>query len=122
MRRAWFCTTSSSQLLWCSTNTQTRLLLIALDGNVSRIHVPGKSKIHKKAHQKLADYIVYDVWIFVELLVVYFLFTETANLSLEQTAALLDGIDIKDAIVIGAKANTAVTTIVDVNREKQFDD
>jgi hypothetical protein len=23
---------------------------------------------------------------------------------------------------IGAKANTAVTTIVDVNREKQFDD
>lgn len=74
-----------------------------------------------KAHQ-LADYIVYDVWIFVELIVVYFLFAETASLSLEQTAALLDGIDINDAIVVGAAEKAAKMTLVDVNMEKQFED
>jgi hypothetical protein len=55
------------------------------------------------------------------LIVVFFLFTETANLSLEQTAALLDGIEIKDAIMIGVVENTAEMTLVNVNREKQFE-
>lgn len=56
------------------------------------------------------------------MIVVYFLFTETANLSLEQTAALLDGIDINDAIVVEATEKAAEMTLVNVNREKQFRD
>lgn len=36
-------------------------------------------------------YIAYDVWLLLELVVVYFLFVETGNLSLEETAAVLDG-------------------------------
>lgn len=47
----------------------------------------------------MIDYIVYDVWLFVELLVVYFMFVETGNNSLEQTAALLDGEEAKDKLV-----------------------
>lgn len=39
----------------------------------------------------VADYVTYDVWLFVELVVVYFLFVETGGKSLEETAALLDG-------------------------------
>ncbi|KAF4628325.1 hypothetical protein G7Y89_g9828 [Cudoniella acicularis] len=46
-------------------------------------------------------YIVYDVWITVELVVVYFLFIETGNMSLEQTAAILDGTDIQEKFVEG---------------------
>lgn len=38
-------------------------------------------------------YIMYDVWLAFELLVVYFLFVETGSLSLEETAAVLDGED-----------------------------
>lgn len=50
-----------------------------------------------------ADYVVYDVWIFVELMVVYFLFVETGNLSLEQTGAVLDGVDIQAVLTEGVK-------------------
>jgi hypothetical protein len=44
---------------------------------------------------------VYDVWIFIELVIVYLLFPETGNMSLEQTALYLDGIDAANAIVKG---------------------
>lgn len=36
-------------------------------------------------------YITYDVWLAFEVVVVYFLFVETGKLSLEETAAVLDG-------------------------------
>lgn len=36
-------------------------------------------------------YIVYDVWILFELIVVYFFFKETQGMSLEATAAIFDG-------------------------------
>lgn len=36
-------------------------------------------------------YIMYDVWLAFELVVIYFLFVETGSLSLEETAAVLDG-------------------------------
>ncbi|KAI1331458.1 general substrate transporter [Xylariaceae sp. FL0255] len=36
-------------------------------------------------------YITYDVWLAVETVIVYFLFVETGKLSLEETAAVLDG-------------------------------
>lgn len=47
----------------------------------------------------LLDYIVYDIWIAFELAVVYFLFVETGNLSLKQTAAVLDGEPIQEKMV-----------------------
>ena len=43
-------------------------------------------------------YIVYDVWIFVELLVVYFLFIETSGSSLEEMAAIIDEEEVRDTI------------------------
>lgn len=45
-------------------------------------------------------YIMYDVWLAFELVVVYFLFVETSNLSLEETAAVLD--NNADALISGA--------------------
>jgi len=48
---------------------------------------------------EIIDYIVYDVWIAVELAVVYFLFVETGNMSLEQTAAILDGTPVQEKFI-----------------------
>ncbi|KAH7093644.1 general substrate transporter [Paraphoma chrysanthemicola] len=44
-------------------------------------------------------YIVYDVWLFVELIVVYYLFVETSGSSLEEMAALIDGEEVRDDII-----------------------
>ncbi|KAH8660160.1 putative sugar transporter [Xylariales sp. PMI_506] len=43
-------------------------------------------------------YITYDVWLAFEAVVVWFLFIETGNLSLEETAAILDGEEVKNEI------------------------
>ncbi|CZT49535.1 related to hexose transporter protein [Rhynchosporium secalis] len=51
-------------------------------------------------------YIVYDVWLFVELLVVYFLFVETSGSSLEETAAILDGTEIQERFLEGVARAT----------------
>lgn len=48
---------------------------------------------------KVSDYIVYDVWLFVELIVVYYLFVETSGSSLEEMAALIDGEEVRDDII-----------------------
>lgn len=48
---------------------------------------------------ELKDYIVYDVWLAVELLVVYFLFVETSGSSLEEMAAIIDGTEVRDEII-----------------------
>lgn len=66
-------------------------------------------------------YVVYDVWIFVELLVVYFLFPETGNMSLEQTAAVLDGIDVKDGLAEDVKMKVSAATVVDHIGGKAFE-
>lgn len=88
--------------------------LIALDGNVSR---PSPTKrIDRGAHRSL-DYIVYDVWIFVELVTVYLLFPETGNMSLEQTAVCLDGINVKNALVKEVQEEVGKTP-TDTVREK----
>ena len=42
-------------------------------------------------NSKWKFYITYDIWLAFELVVVYFLFVETGNLSLEETAMILDG-------------------------------
>lgn len=43
-------------------------------------------------------YITYDVWLVVELVVVYFLFVETGKLSLEETAAIIDGVEMQNKL------------------------
>ncbi|KAH6977362.1 putative sugar transporter [Ilyonectria sp. MPI-CAGE-AT-0026] len=43
-------------------------------------------------------YITYDVWLVFEMIVIYFLFVETGNLSLEETAAVLDGDEYQDKL------------------------
>lgn len=43
-------------------------------------------------------YITYDVWLLVELVVVYFLFVETGKLSLEETAAVIDGEEMQNKL------------------------
>lgn len=59
-------------------------------------------------------YVVYDVWIAVELVIVYFLFVETGNMSLEQTAAILDGTQVQDKLV------EEVARAVDENHNKEI--
>jgi hypothetical protein len=54
----------------------------------------------------LPDYIVYDVWLFVELAVVYFLFVETRGASLEETAAILDGVAVQEQLIEGVARAT----------------
>jgi len=51
-------------------------------------------------------YIVYDVWLLVELLVVYFLFVETSGSSLEEMAALIDGEEARENIIEGVARAT----------------
>ena len=53
-----------------------------------------------------ADYIVYDVWLLVELIVVYLLFVETSGSSLEEMAAIIDGEEVR-ATIIEAVAKVA---------------
>lgn len=51
-------------------------------------------------------YIVYDVWLFIELIVVYFLFVETSGSSLEEMAAIIDGEDAREQIIEGVARAT----------------
>lgn len=70
---------------------------------------PTSQVVHRLTN---ADYIVYDVWIFIELLVVYFLFVETSGSSLEEMAAIIDGEEVRDTI-IEAVARVTDNKIVD---------
>ncbi|KAI1845839.1 hypothetical protein JX265_011265 [Neoarthrinium moseri] len=54
-------------------------------------------------------YITYDVWLLVELAVVYFLFVETGKMSLEETAAVLDGAEMEDKLAEEVIRNTEKT-------------
>lgn len=68
-------------------------------GNVSKLLARDFFWIVDADPSFCADYIVYDVWLALELAVVYFLFIETGNGSLEETAALLDGVAVRDKLV-----------------------
>lgn len=59
------------------------------------------------------DYIFYDVWLAVEAIVVYFLFIETGNVSLEQTAAILDGIVVQEKLADNVARTTEITEITE---------
>ncbi|KAK8128913.1 hypothetical protein PG984_010021 [Apiospora sp. TS-2023a] len=68
-------------------------------------------------------YITYDVWLAFEALVVYFLFVETGKLSLEETAAVLDGKDherrLEEEVVRNTEGKMAgLTTVVSRHSEK----
>ena len=47
----------------------------------------------------MLDYIVYDVWLLFELLVVYFLWVETRGPSLEGRKAIIDGQEVKEKLI-----------------------
>ncbi|KAI1336637.1 general substrate transporter [Xylariaceae sp. FL0016] len=51
-------------------------------------------------------YITYCVWLAVEVTVVYFLFVETGKLSLEETAAVLDGEEMENKLTEEVARNT----------------
>ncbi|KAJ5336640.1 uncharacterized protein N7506_004662 [Penicillium brevicompactum] len=50
-------------------------------------------------NSKWKFYITYDVWLAFELVVVYFLFVETGNMSLEETAVILDGKQVENKLI-----------------------
>lgn len=85
-------------------------------GNVSHLHLHLKYDTNDSP-----DYIVYDVWLAVEFAVVYFMFVETNNMSLEQTATLLDGVDAKDKLVDMVAKNAAHVDHVHASPEKNID-
>ncbi|KAI0022134.1 general substrate transporter [Xylariomycetidae sp. FL0641] len=58
-------------------------------------------------------YITYCVWLAVETAVVYFLFVETGKLSLEETAAVLDGAEIENKLAEEVLRNTEKSLGVD---------
>jgi hypothetical protein len=58
---------------------------------------------------------VYDVWLLVELVVVYFLFIETSGSSLEEISLLIDGPELKAKMV----DNVAQATAINFPEEKQ---
>ncbi|KAF2025999.1 MFS general substrate transporter [Setomelanomma holmii] len=59
-------------------------------------------------------YIFYDVWLLVELIIVYFLFVGTSGSSLEEMAAIIDGEEVRDDI-IGHVAKTVDGKTVNEN-------
>lgn len=58
-------------------------------------------------------YLTYDAWLVVELVVVYLLFVETGGLSLEETAAVIDGEEAR-----GKLAEEVVVTRATASGEK----
>ena len=54
-----------------------------------------------------SDYVVYDIWIFIELVVVYFVFIETKGSSLEEISMMIDGHEIKEKLVDSVVQATA---------------
>ncbi|KAJ9139142.1 putative Sugar transporter [Pleurostoma richardsiae] len=57
-------------------------------------------------NSKWKYYIFYDVWLAFEVVVVYFLFPETGAMSVEETAALLDGKEYETKLVTGVAEGT----------------
>jgi hypothetical protein len=91
-------TTYLSLLHLSSTSMQIPLLSKTSNGNVG-LNNPSSSLNSPGSTNAVLDYIVYDVWLFVELLVVYFLFVETSGSSLEEMAAIIDGEEVRDTII-----------------------
>ncbi|KAL1634229.1 hypothetical protein SLS58_010773 [Diplodia intermedia] len=62
-------------------------------------------------NSKWRYYVTYDVWLFVELVVVYFLFVETSGKSLEETAAILDGDEATEKLQENARQVAEAITV-----------
>lgn len=116
--RVWCYTTSSCPARSSSTNMLTRLHSRLSNGSVSAANID--CQFSTLITHILPDYIVYDVWLLVELAVVYFLFVETSGSSLEEMAAIIDGEDARDEII------EAVARVTDgkavEQREEMVDD
>lgn len=63
---------------------------------------------------------MYDVWLAVELAVVYFLFIETGNQSLEQTAMILDGTVVQEKLVDEVTRDSNQKHIIEVSTNPEF--
>jgi hypothetical protein len=57
------------------------------------------------------------VWLFVELVVVYFLFVETQGASLEETAAVMDGIAVQEQLIERVARATEHESKIPVNEK-----
>lgn len=90
----WPFTTSPSPWQGLSTSTSTLSDSKTSVGNVSYFLHPVPEPL------LITVYIVYDVWIAFELVIVYFFFKETRGMSLEETAAIFDGAEAVHAIAI----------------------
>jgi hypothetical protein len=64
------------------------------------------------------DYIVYDVWLFIELIVVYFLFIETRGSSLEEISLMIDGPEMKTKML----ENVELATVATFQEKKEAND
>ena len=63
---------------------------------------------------------MYDVWLAVELAVVYFLFIETGNQSLEQTAMILDGTVLEEKLADEVTQDSNQKHIIEVSTNPEF--
>lgn len=63
---------------------------------------------------------MYDVWLAVELVVVYFLFIETGNQSLEQTAMILDGTVLEEKLADEVTQDSNQKHIIEVSTNPEF--
>ncbi|KAH8884111.1 putative sugar transporter [Thozetella sp. PMI_491] len=68
---------------------------------------------------KWAYYIVYDVWLFIELVVVYFLFIETRGSSLEEIALIIDGPELRDKMIDNAALSAVVAEARNTKNNKE---
>lgn len=64
-------------------------------------------------------YIVYDVWIAFELVVVYFLFIETKGSSLEEISLKIDGMEMKDKLNESVADATQTTIPIDEKKAEE---
>ena len=58
------------------------------------------------------------MWLFVELVVVYFLFVETRGFSLEETAAILDGVAVQEQLTEGVARATEYESKMPVDEKR----
>ncbi|KAI0848967.1 hypothetical protein F5Y00DRAFT_262125 [Daldinia vernicosa] len=65
-------------------------------------------------------YIIYNVWIFIELIGVFFLFVETTGkTNLEDVAAILDGENVEPPLELTNKGKTENATIAVANTRQK---
>ena len=87
---------------------------VALEHIAWKYYVSFRDLLRSCRHTHGVSQIVYCCWLAFELVFLYFFIVETKNLSLEETAALFDGEDVRNAM------NTVATEVRsdELNEEK----